>query len=236
MYSFAQRDDTLVVDEPLYGHYLRVTGADHPGRDEILAAMDTDGNRVMQTMLNRNMDRPLLFIKQMAHHLVGLDHAFLQRMVNILLIRDPREMLPSLIIQLPDASVSDTGLAQQYELLQELRRLGQDPVVLDSRELVQNPSRVLHKLCQKIGIPFTEKMLRWPAEARPEDGVWARYWYHRVHESTGFAPYRPKTEPFPAHLQPLLEQCQPFYDRLSQSALTADDQERGSHESSKIAG
>src|ERR687883_192922 len=31
MYSFRQRPDTLVVDEPLYGHYLRVTSADHPG-------------------------------------------------------------------------------------------------------------------------------------------------------------------------------------------------------------
>ena len=34
MYSFAQRPDTRVVDEPLYGHYLRVSGAEHPGDQE----------------------------------------------------------------------------------------------------------------------------------------------------------------------------------------------------------
>ena len=48
MYSFAQRTDTRVVDEPLYGHYLRVSGAEHPGRDEVLAAVDADGERVVR--------------------------------------------------------------------------------------------------------------------------------------------------------------------------------------------
>ena len=38
MYSFAQRSDTRVVDEPLYGHFLRVSGTHHPGRDEVLAS------------------------------------------------------------------------------------------------------------------------------------------------------------------------------------------------------
>ena len=33
MYAFAQRPDTAVVDEPLYAHYLRVSGADHPRQE-----------------------------------------------------------------------------------------------------------------------------------------------------------------------------------------------------------
>ena len=36
MYSFAQRKDTRVIDEPLYAHYLKKSGAKHPGRDEVL--------------------------------------------------------------------------------------------------------------------------------------------------------------------------------------------------------
>lgn len=48
MYSFAQRPDTQVFDEPLYAHYLRVTGIEHPGRDEVLAAQEADGERVVQ--------------------------------------------------------------------------------------------------------------------------------------------------------------------------------------------
>ena len=51
MYSFAQRADTRVVDEPLYAHYLRVSGADHPGREEVLAALDQDGERVVREVI-----------------------------------------------------------------------------------------------------------------------------------------------------------------------------------------
>lgn len=75
MYSFAQRDDIRVVDEPLYGHYLRVSGADHPGRTDVLAAMNCDGNVAIRELLNRQ-DRPdkrRLFLKHMADHLVDLD-------------------------------------------------------------------------------------------------------------------------------------------------------------------
>ena len=31
MRSFGQRADTIVCDEPLYAHYLKVTGLPHPG-------------------------------------------------------------------------------------------------------------------------------------------------------------------------------------------------------------
>ena len=31
-YSFAQRPDTKVIDEPIYAHYLLSTGISHPGR------------------------------------------------------------------------------------------------------------------------------------------------------------------------------------------------------------
>ena len=57
MYSFAQRPDTAVIDEPLYGHYLRLTGAPHPGRDEVMAAMELDGHRVMAEMRRHRQRR-----------------------------------------------------------------------------------------------------------------------------------------------------------------------------------
>ena len=222
MYSFGQRRDTRILDEPLYGHYLRVSGANHPGRDEVLSVMDTDGDRVMKQLIDQAHERPVLFMKQMAHHLVDLDLSFLKQTINVLLIRDPVEMLPSLTIQLPKANIADTGLATQCELLERLARLGQQPIVLDSRELLKNPRVVLAGLCKKVAIPFDQDMLSWPRGARTEDGVWARHWYYRVHRSTGFSPYRPKTEPFPAHLEPLLEQCQPYYQHMYEYALKAD--------------
>jgi hypothetical protein len=224
MYSFAQNDSIKVVDEPLYGHYLRVSGAVHPGRDDILAAMNCDGDAVMRGILDAQsgMSCQRLFVKHMAHHLVGLDLEFLNHTRNIFLIRDPVEMLPSLINQLPDASLADTGLKRQWELFESLRNSGRTPSILDSRELLLSPRPVLQQLCDNIELPFTEEMLTWEAGARPEDGVWAPHWYHAVHQSTGFAPYAKKTE-FPDYLHSLLDECKPWYDRLLEHAIRAEN-------------
>lgn len=217
-----------VVDEPLYGHYLRVSGAEHPGRADVLAAMNCDGDSVMQGLLEDQACEASrqLFIKHMAHHLIELDMGFVTRTRNIFLIRDPREMLPSLTIQVPHAGLADTGLKRQWELFTSLVEAGQEPIVLDSRELLLDPAGVLQQLCSHLGLEFANEMLRWPAGPRPEDGVWAPHWYHAVHLSTGFATYVPKSG-FPDELRPLLAQCSPWYDRLFAHALraTTGDQE-----------
>jgi hypothetical protein len=221
MYAFAQRSDTRVVDEPLYAHYLRVSGASHPGREEVLAAQDQDGERVVRDVILGPCDRPVIFFKQMAHHLVALDRAFLGRTVNVLLTRDPHEMLPSLRENIPIPTLRDTGYATQTELLEELRELGQEPPVLDAREVQSNPRAVLGELCRRLGLRFEESMLAWKPGARPEDGVWAKHWYKNVHRSRGFEPYRPKKAPFPPELEPLLAECRPHYEALSRVAIRA---------------
>ena len=218
MYSFAQRPDTAVVDEPLYGHYLVTSGADHPGRDDVIAAMNCDGDAVIEDLFQRPAETAVLFAKQMAHHLAGIDRARLTEFRNLLLIRDPQEMLPSLTIQLPDAGLRDTGLATQWEFYTWLADRGEPPIVIDSRELLLDPPGILRQVCEGIGIAFDETMLSWPAGARPEDGVWAPHWYDAVHRSTGFMAYRAKSG-FPDALRPLLDECRPYYDRLYAQAL-----------------
>ncbi len=221
MYSFRQRPDTGVVDEPLYGHYLRTTGAAHPGAREVLEAMEGDGGRVVREVILGPCERPVHFFKNMAHHLVGLDRKFLYRITNVLLIRNPQEMLPSLAEQLPEPTLRDTGLDRQVEILDVVLGRGEKPVVLEARELLLDPDGVLREACERLGLPFEEEMLRWPAGPKPEDGVWAKHWYRNVHASTGFAPYRPKAVRFPQRLEPLLEECLPLYEELRGYAITA---------------
>jgi hypothetical protein len=221
MYSFAQRADTRVVDEPLYAHYLAVSGASHPGADEVMAHMHTDAGEVIRAVILGPCDRPILFMKQMAHHLIDLDHGFLAQTINVLLVRDPTEMLPSLAETLPQPTLRDTGLAMQSALLAELLALGQTPPVLDARELLLDPPGVLTQLCAQVGIAFDPAMLSWQPGPRPEDGIWAKHWYHAVHQSSGFQPYRPKDTPVPAWLQPLLAECLPHYAQLTQYAIRA---------------
>jgi Sulfotransferase domain len=221
MYSFRQRSDTVVVDEPLYGHYLSTSDAEHPGAREVLNTMVNDGERVVREVILGPCERPIHFFKNMAHHLPGLDPGFLDSITNVLLIRDPTEMLPSLATQLSTPTLRDTGLREQNTILDSILAHGENPTVLDARELLLDPPGVLRRACTSLGIPFQDAMLSWPAGPKPEDGVWARHWYHNVHASTGFAPYSPPKNQFPARLEPLLKECLPYYKRLQDYAIIA---------------
>lgn len=221
MYSFAQRPDTQVYDEPLYAYYLSHSSAlaYHPGAEEVLASQPTSGAEVVDQMLGP-IPRPVAFFKHMTHHLLDLDRTFLARVKNVLLTRHPADMLPSFARVIDQPRMSDVGYAAQVELLEYLRQQGQTPAVIDSRRLLEDPEGVLSQLCSYLQIPFNRRMLHWPAGPRPEDGVWAPYWYASVHRSTGFAQYQPKTEAFPERLRPLLEQSLPYYQQLMQFSLS----------------
>lgn len=223
MYSFAQRDDTVVYDEPLYAHYLSKTPARayHPGAEEVMANMENDGEKVVRHLILGKQPKPVAFFKHMTHHLIHLDKGFLSRTVNVLLTRDPVDMLPSYAEQIETPTLTDVGYKAHIELLDYLSAIGQTPPVLDSKQVLLNPKKVLGELCERMGISFQDAMLGWQAGARPEDGCWAKYWYASVHQSTGFGTYRRKTAPFPERLKPLLEECKPYYDMLSKLAITA---------------
>ena len=221
MYAFAQRTDTEVIDEPLYAHYLYQTerARAHPGSAEVMASMSTDGDDVVREVILGPCEKPVLFMKQMAHHLLNIDRGFLRQTLNVFLIRDPREMLPSLMKVIGTPTLADTGLKTQHDLLIDLRAAGQPPPVLDARLLLEDPAGVLCRLCTRLGLPFEAGMLSWDVGGIPADGVWARYWYQNVHRSTGFAPYHPKSEPFPEALTGLLEVCSGYYERLLREAI-----------------
>ena len=219
LYSFARRSDTKGIDEPLYAHFLRVSGARHPMRELCLAAQDSDGERVVKEVILGPHEKPVVFFKQMAHHLVDLNLEFMRRTSNVFLTRDPEQMLPSLLKRIGLPTLRDTGLKRQCEVLLMLERWGQAPVVLDSRDLLIDPPSALSKLCAHLGFPFEEAMLSWPAGPKDFDGAWAPHWYANVHRTTGFQPYKRKTAPFPEELRPLLKQCRPYYAELLRRAI-----------------
>ncbi|WP_155212606.1 sulfotransferase family protein [Fulvivirga aurantia] len=219
MYSFGNRPDTEIIDEPLYAHYLVQSGADHPGKQQTLTEQENDGNKVIQNLLSYSSDKPVLFLKSMGHHFLNLDHNFLHRFSNIFLIRNPREMLPSLSQQLPNPILRDTALDKQVDLYKRIINLKQEPIIIDARHLLENPEGILGKVCESLDIPFYNSMLSWQAGARKEDGSWAKYWYHNVHKSTGFRAYQKKKASFPASLEPLLNECLPYYQFLYERSL-----------------
>lgn len=222
MRSFSRRSDTTVVDEPLYGAYLATTRAPHPGRDELIQRLETDSQKVIDQVILGPCENKVLFLKQMVHHLTPeIDLTFLDRCVNVMLIRDPAEVISSLVNQLPEPTVRDVGLDRQAELFLDLQSRGQEPPVIDARQLLLDPEHVLRQLCDRIGVTWEPSMLSWPAGPHPADGVWAKYWYDNVQSSTGFAPYRRKDVDVPPHCRELLAECRGYYEELSAHAILA---------------
>jgi len=85
--------------------------------------------------------------------------------------------------------MDNIGLKKQFELYHRLLEMNISPIVLDSKYLLYNPKFILQKLCLLIGINFNDNMLSWSRGGRKEDGVWSKFWYKNLHNSTGFMPY-----------------------------------------------
>ena len=221
MYSFAQRPDTIVFDEPLYAHYLRATGANHPGRGIVLQSQDNDGNQVVQQLIHNDFGKPVLFCKQMTHHVVDLPLSFLLQVSNILFIREPKQIISSYAQVIRDVKMQDIGLDKQWELYHFLTQKQQNFAIVDSGEILKNPEKVITDLCCAMQLQFYKEMLSWQSGPKPEDGVWAKYWYNSVHKTTHFAPQETSSRPLPGYLQPLYEECKQYYDLLCEHSIKA---------------
>ena len=221
MRSWENRPDTIVIDEPLYAHYLNATGLDHPGRAEVISAGETDWRKVVATLLGPVPDGAGVFYqKHMAHHLLrGVDRGWVAELTNVLLIRDPREVVASYVRSRADVTAEDLGLLQQVQLYDELVTAGTPPPVIDARDFLMDPESYLRAMCRHVGVDFTPGMLTWPPGRRDSDGVWGRYWYDAVWRSTGFAEYRPRHPPLDERSATVAEACRPQYERLHEARL-----------------
>jgi hypothetical protein len=191
MRSWESRGDTAVWDEPLYAHYLKETGVDHPGKDEVIRTHEADWRRVVDRLTGPVPGgKSIFYQKHMAHHMLPqIDRSWIDSVRSAFLIRDPREMLTSLARVTPDPSVADTGLPQQWEIFERVAaRRGAPPPVVDARDILEDPA--------------------------------AKHWYSAVEASRGFQPYVPTTEDVPERLTGVHADCDAIYRRLHAHRLT----------------
>ena len=218
MYSFAQRKDTKVFDEALYAHYLKSSGVIHPGREDVLLSQENNGDKVVKNIILKKRAF-ISFHKLMTHFLININTDFLSEVTNVIFIRNPKEIIFSYSKVIPNPKMEDIGVEQQYNLYLELERSGKTPIVLDSKYLLQNPELALKKLCSLLNIPFDNKMLKWESGSREEDGVWEKYWYKNVHNSTSFLEYTEKEITLENSNLELYKKCIPYYKFLTNKSI-----------------
>lgn len=222
MRAWENRSDCDVWDEPLYGHYLHKTGIPHPGAEEIIAYQGTDWRSIIKRCAGDSPRQKTLFYqKHMTLHLLPeMDRNWLSSMINCFLIREPERVIASYTAVREQATLDDIGFIQQAELFDFVcETSGEIPPVIDSREFLLNPEAMLRSLSDRLDIAFDENMLAWPSGPRDSDGVWAKYWYDSVWNSTGFGPYVEKPLQLADREQAIADQARPYYERLYQHRL-----------------
>ena len=216
MYSFAQRQETRVVDEPFYAYYLNNINSKtlHPGKKEILNSQSSNFNEVLQE-LNEIHTKELLFIKNMTHHLNGQNIDFAKNWCNIILTRSPKRSIASFSKVIKTPSLQDLGYRLQYELAKEFQKKKIDFYLLEAEDLLLNPEKQLKKVCDFSQIKFSKEMLSWNKGGIIEDGVWAKYWYENVHNSTGFKKSNFQEEiQLPVKYNSLYKEASSYYEAL----------------------
>lgn len=216
MRAFENREDTVVVDEPLYGAYLSRTGLEHPMREEVIASQPGDLAAAV-TALSAPLPpgHGVHYAKHMAHHVDrDMDLSWTLGLRNVLLIRDPAEVVASYLRARESCEPEDIGVLQQGRLLALWDEHGLEVPIIDAAAFLRAPEEHLRWLCAWLQIPFTDRMLAWPSGPRDSDGVWAPHWYAAVWSSTGFEPWRPREIALADRDAAVAEACRPVYAEL----------------------
>jgi hypothetical protein len=224
MRAWENRGDCAVVDEPLYAHYLEQTGLDHPGREAVIAAGETDWRKVAARLVGPVPEgKAIWYQKHMTHHLLPhIGREWLGALTHVFLIRDPREVLLSYVRSRPRVTAEDIGVLQQREIFEHVQQLQEfAPPVIDAGEFLKAPESQLRALCERLGIAFTPRMLSWPPGARASDGVWAPHWYDAVLRSTGFEPHHERDRRVPPEFRGIIDSVMPAYETLFAHRIVA---------------
>lgn len=225
MRAWENRGDCAVADEPLYAHYLAETGVDHPGRDDVIANGETDWRKVTAALTGPVPgDLAIWYQKHMTHHLLpSIDRAWIHRLSNAFLIRDPDEVVSSYLRTRSTVTPEDIGLPQERQLFDELAdRAGAAPLVIDTDEFLRAPEAQLRAICVHFAIAFTDRMLRWPPGPRNSDGIWAPHWYAAVWKSTGFEAPTQKEIRLEGDAARVSDACRGDYEHLRRYRLRVD--------------
>ena len=95
MRSFENRSDSFVTDEPFYAYFLKESGEDHPGREEIIQSQSSDWSTVASELIGSiPQGKTIWYQKHMAHHILDFSNLdWIDSVFNCFLIRDPKEVI-----------------------------------------------------------------------------------------------------------------------------------------------
>tara|TARA_B100000579_G_scaffold434379_1_gene455167 strand:+ start:914 stop:1639 length:726 start_codon:yes stop_codon:yes gene_type:complete len=225
MRSFENRSDTYVTDEPYYAYFLTESGENHPARREILKNQSSDWNTVSSMLIGEiPKQKKVWYQKHMAHHIFKhSDLSWTKQVTNLFLIRDPKEVIVSYQKRFDLVDHMQLGYNQQVQIMNFVAdATGDFPVIINAKDVLMNPQKILSEICRIMQIEFDDRMLYWPAGKRDTDGVWAPHWYSEVEKTTGFQPYSDKNIVLDSKWEDIYERCMIDYKILNSRSIKVD--------------
>ena len=225
MRSFENRKDTFVSDEPFYAYFLKESGEDHPARKEILNEQSSDWATVSKILTGDIPNKkPIWYQKHMAHHIFKYsDLTWIKNVTNLFLVRDPKEVIVSYQKRFPLTSHLQLGYNQQVQIAKTIADFtGDFPIVINAKDVLMNPKKVIMMICDMININFEVEMLSWPSGKRDSDGVWAPHWYSEVEKTTAFQPYSQKNVVLDSKWKDIYNSCMTDYEFLNSCSIKVD--------------
>ena len=217
--SFSNRDDTVVYDEPFYSYYLNETKLDHPMKDQILNYYPTDESKVIKSV-TKSEDK-IFYQKHMTHHILNkTDLNWLNRGVNCFLIRHPSKVINSYIKKNELTNITDIGFDQIFRLFNYvIDNITKNIIVVNADILLEDPEKYLKKLCNKLEINFTSKMLNWEKGLTKDFGIWYSHWYHDIINSNGFKKTKNTIMDVPQKYEKIYIESLKIYNHMNKYAL-----------------
>jgi hypothetical protein len=220
-----QRGDVTVLHEPFGPSYYYSEDRQSDRKNDISPKPEFNYSSVLRGIIDRSKKNQIFF-KDMAYCVMPrLGRDFVSQFTNTFLIRDPRDLLPSLYRKWPDFTLEEAGytaLGRLFDLAHSVD--GRPPVVIDADDLCLWPEHIVKAYCEATGLQFRPESLQWEARARPQLAWWeGGSWHETVQTSRGFLPPDKSAdgavEAIPATMA-AYEVCRPIYDRLRALRLT----------------
>jgi hypothetical protein len=218
----AERGDYIVLHEPF--SYIQIFGESCVG-DQLVRSEE----ELIAALRSLAQDGPCFFKDTTDYHYPVLldDEAFLATAVHTFLIRHPAEAIASYYALHPGLQRDEVGFARLAEIYDAVAgATGQQPVIVDSADLVARPHETVAAYCRAIGIPVKPEALSW--EPRMETS-WRRTarWHDVASRTAGFVrddtsgAGKPRWDELKDNpvLAGYLDYHLPFYERLLGAAL-----------------
>ena len=219
MRSFENRDDTIVHDEPFYGYYLFKTQLNHPMKDEIISNYPIAQNEIIKNITTKQKNK-IYYQKHMTHHIVKNTRIeWIKKGYNCFLIRHPSKVINSYIQKNTLRNINDIGFKKQFEIFKKIKKNNSKFLVINADDILINPKISMKKLCKKLNINFSKKMINWPKGKRDTDGIWSKVWYKNVIQSSTFNKFKSEQINVPKKYSKIYDESLKYYEAMNKYSL-----------------